>query len=342
MSLRSKVILIIFGVLIIFGLGFLYWAYKSQLIRPRAETTWECETPTIVKNLYGRTKGEVSGQLVTVNFQGHDVSIHQRIQPYIEAVNREITDAKTGYSFDDVQTYNWRLSRGGGTQSMHSYGIAIDINPGSNPYVPFYRGGDFQTDIPRPVIDIFKKYGFFWGGDWDNPKDPMHFVFYGGTITGVIRDSQTNEELNDVAIYIDGAGPIFFASHYDLLIPSGNHIMTVIKDGYYVQKKSVGISCNARIAQDISLIKTTIIRSGKITGKVKMKSAPNLVLLMDIYLDGGFITTTNSVGEFTIDNVTIGTPHTLEAKSLNITQGRVDNVIVNPGEVKNVDIEIGQ
>ncbi len=51
--------------------------------------------------------------------------------------------------------------------SFHTFGTAIDLNASTN-----YRG--IAGDIDRGVVDIFKDWGFAWGGDW-NYTDPMHF-----------------------------------------------------------------------------------------------------------------------------------------------------------------------
>jgi D-alanyl-D-alanine carboxypeptidase len=51
--------------------------------------------------------------------------------------------------------------------SMHTWGIAVDINVAQN-----QRGTVGQMD--RRVVAIFKKWGFAWGGDWGY-TDPMHF-----------------------------------------------------------------------------------------------------------------------------------------------------------------------
>ena len=50
--------------------------------------------------------------------------------------------------------------------SLHSWGIAVDLNvPGNQ------RGTVGELD--REVVAIFKRWGFAWGGDWGDP-DPMH------------------------------------------------------------------------------------------------------------------------------------------------------------------------
>ena len=51
--------------------------------------------------------------------------------------------------------------------SLHSWGIAVDINVPGN-----LRGTTGEID--RRVVAIFKKWGMAWGGDW-RWTDPMHF-----------------------------------------------------------------------------------------------------------------------------------------------------------------------
>jgi hypothetical protein len=68
--------------------------------------------------------------------------------------------------------YNARLIRGGdsgGFLSRHSFGIAIDLNTSRNTF-----GGRVEMD-PR-VVDIFRRWGFAWGGTWVRP-DGMHFEY---------------------------------------------------------------------------------------------------------------------------------------------------------------------
>ena len=70
--------------------------------------------------------------------------------------------------------YAPRLIRGGdsgGALSRHSFGIAIDVNITNNRF-----GGRVSMD-PR-VVDIFRRWGFAWGGTWVRP-DGMHFEYHG-------------------------------------------------------------------------------------------------------------------------------------------------------------------
>lgn len=51
--------------------------------------------------------------------------------------------------------------------SLHTWGIAVDLNVSGN-----QRG--VAGEIDRRVVNIFKRWGFAWGGDWAW-TDPMHF-----------------------------------------------------------------------------------------------------------------------------------------------------------------------
>ena len=84
--------------------------------------------------------------------------------------------------------------------SNHAYGKAIDINPIENTYIS--RKGYISHKASAPfrkrkhpavksyadkamithkdkALQIFKKYGWSWGGDWSPLKDYQHFEFLG-------------------------------------------------------------------------------------------------------------------------------------------------------------------
>lgn len=63
--------------------------------------------------------------------------------------------------------FNNRNKRGIEEPSTHAWGIAIDYIPN---YGPYHKEGR----VPKPIVDIFKKRGFVWGGDWI-PADGMHW-----------------------------------------------------------------------------------------------------------------------------------------------------------------------
>ena len=63
--------------------------------------------------------------------------------------------------------FDFRAQRGGRSLSLHSWGIAIDVNPKTNAL------GKTPTLSPA-FVACFKETGFDWGGDWKR-RDGMHF-----------------------------------------------------------------------------------------------------------------------------------------------------------------------
>lgn len=63
--------------------------------------------------------------------------------------------------------FNIRKKRGAQSQSLHSWGLAIDINAAWNPL------GKHPT-ISKELVQCFTDAGFDWGGTWKRP-DGMHF-----------------------------------------------------------------------------------------------------------------------------------------------------------------------
>jgi hypothetical protein len=71
--------------------------------------------------------------------------------------------------------FAFRPQRTGSKLSDHCWGIALDLNPESNP--PQGSAGDMDAGL----IEIFRRTGFEWGGDWQGKnRDPMHFQFCTG------------------------------------------------------------------------------------------------------------------------------------------------------------------
>lgn len=77
----------------------------------------------------------------------------------------------------DTGAYNCRLITGGSGLSLHSFGIAADINWTTNPYGP-----RLVTDMPPAMVSAIKairtrsgEYVFRWGGDYAGNKDAMHY-----------------------------------------------------------------------------------------------------------------------------------------------------------------------
>lgn len=94
---------------------------------------------------------------------------------------------------NNTSAFNFRFIEGTKKRSVHSDGLAIDINP---LYNPFIRTRDNKTEIlpenaaeyadrtkdniyyinkDDPCYKAFTSRGFTWGGEWKNSKDYQHF-----------------------------------------------------------------------------------------------------------------------------------------------------------------------
>jgi len=63
--------------------------------------------------------------------------------------------------------FNIRKSKGGDVFSLHSWGVAFDINAKTNGY-------NQLPQMPCELVSCFIETGFEWGGLWKT-KDGMHF-----------------------------------------------------------------------------------------------------------------------------------------------------------------------
>lgn len=141
-------------------------------------------------------------KMVTIPFGPDRIRV---APPTVEAWNALAAVLAThGYSIRiaDTDSYNCRAITGGPEKSLHAYGIALDINWKTNPYIdhPAERDVRFSskptqdqraidvkqaladTDMTSAMIEdiraIKTKAGvgiFEWGGDWRTVKDSMHF-----------------------------------------------------------------------------------------------------------------------------------------------------------------------
>ncbi|HVF05790.1 MAG TPA: M15 family metallopeptidase [Frankiaceae bacterium] len=98
------------------------------------------------------------------------VTCHRLIVPQLRAAMREL-EARgldgSVRSFDGCYVPRFIERDPGRSVSLHTWGIAFDLNATTN--MPGRAG-----DMDMRVVDVMKRWGFRWGGDWSYP-DPMHF-----------------------------------------------------------------------------------------------------------------------------------------------------------------------
>jgi len=105
---------------------------------------------------------------------------------------------------NNSSSFNYRNIAGTDLISMHSFGLAIDINPVQNPYitidekemtalvepkygVSFLNRSNLREGMVEPIVYIFKKYGFdVWGGNWNSPIDYHHFQLDRKAVDGLL------------------------------------------------------------------------------------------------------------------------------------------------------------
>ena len=118
------------------------------------------------------------------------MKINRKLVTGVKKIFQEIYELPCQFPIKTLLGYGYRQSGGVGLSnctlmSIHSYGAAIDINPGDfdNDYF-LGAGNDLRNKdnpycIPDEVIDIFAKYGWYWGGDFSICVDSMHFQYLG-------------------------------------------------------------------------------------------------------------------------------------------------------------------
>ena len=123
------------------------------------------------------------------------LTMHKKIKEEVIALFNDIynnTDYRFDVNGDTGSLRDWDAEAGRypslkTTNSNHAYGLAIDVNATHNNGTgscdcgagySYNPGSDsLSLSADSEVVKIFKKHGFFWGGDWTTPKDYMHFAY---------------------------------------------------------------------------------------------------------------------------------------------------------------------
>ena len=138
-----------------------------------------------------------------IDFNGNDKSgdiiCNKKVCDELKSIFSEIYDLQfpikqispiSEFNDDDMESvknnntscFCYRYVIGSDKLSDHSTGNAIDINPMQNPWVHpsahKIEGRKYDSNqkgtITPEIVDIFKKHGWLWGGNWRNP-DYQHF-----------------------------------------------------------------------------------------------------------------------------------------------------------------------
>lgn len=131
---------------------------------------------------YGRSESAVRKQLVCISLFGCDnVWVHRKAAERFEAWEREVREYEASYVWiggkkrkrcpmpfhaKRVDSFCWRKMRGSTKRSLHSFGVAVDVNPSSlDPY-------RCRPAVPEYVYKIAKARGLTCGHYWRRPDHP--------------------------------------------------------------------------------------------------------------------------------------------------------------------------
>jgi hypothetical protein len=137
---------------------------------------------------------------------GVSVSVHRRIARLVAVLFAETE--RRGYLLRAGQCWGYacRAIAGTSVASNHSWGLAVDINSLANPY-QFPR----RTDMPTWMPLLWNRYGFAWGGNYnDNGRlgkaDSMHYEFMGTPVDADQMTALALYELTGEFIPVGGSG----------------------------------------------------------------------------------------------------------------------------------------
>jgi len=148
------------------------------------------------RKMYGNSPAEVKAKLVTIYWMpkvfGNKypllVTTVNGVDKKFERISAELEklppqDYK--YLENPAGTFYWRNVSHESYLSAHSFGIAFDLNSQYGTYWlwEYLKSNkkrlsqlNLSNRVPMEIVNIFKKEGFFWGGDWYF-VDTMHFEY---------------------------------------------------------------------------------------------------------------------------------------------------------------------
>lgn len=132
-------------------------------------------------SLMGDKPESIEPRILTISFLGRKYQVNKYVAPYFLEAEARLRSAGIDYTSTNGGGYQYRKTWAKPADehthyselSLHSWGVAIDINPHENPP---HEGG--YSTVPTAMVSIMALCGFEWGGNWRGyDYDPMHFQF---------------------------------------------------------------------------------------------------------------------------------------------------------------------
>lgn len=111
----------------------------------------------------------------------------------IKLIDNYDGDDELSMADNNSSCFNFRMIPNTDVISMHSYGLAIDVNPLQNPYIvdnsvanelkiwpdsgkEYLNRNNQRAGMVERIVKIFAIHGLdIWGGNWNTPVDYHHF-----------------------------------------------------------------------------------------------------------------------------------------------------------------------
>ncbi|MDO4493451.1 MAG: M15 family metallopeptidase [Clostridia bacterium] len=169
----------------LFGTGVTHWTTDNKPKGYRSkEAALDHMTEITVKVwLSGKRGRRISGK--------KKLKVNRKLAAEVKQIFKEIYELPEKFPIDTVVGFRWNskgevsgpLLNWTTVMSAHAYGAAIDINMYQNDYY-VGAGQDFRDKnnrfyITDSVKEIFRKHGWYWGGDFSICTDTMHFQYTG-------------------------------------------------------------------------------------------------------------------------------------------------------------------
>jgi hypothetical protein len=145
------------------------------------------------RHLYGGGEAEVRARLAAVPWPAGGpgatllVTTVNGVDRRLAAAARELAalpePLRRTWLAHPAGAFYWRTIAGTDRLSMHSFGIAVDLDARACDYWRWDhpRAGEADTvpyanHVPWAIVEIFERHGFIWGGKWHH-YDTMHFEY---------------------------------------------------------------------------------------------------------------------------------------------------------------------
>lgn len=173
------VIGIVSGFVVLTVLGIVIFRKGTFRYDKNAKWAQDIDTLNMVKMLHPKVRNRVSKVFTEI----------ERKTPYVMKGTSGLRDT-------DLQAMLEHQNPNNATAGLsdHEYGFAIDVNAKKNGQIVLRKSSSKSAWENSGIVDIFKKHGFKWGGDFRSYHDPIHFYDDFGIeaplMAGMPRDSK--------------------------------------------------------------------------------------------------------------------------------------------------------